>query len=78
MAAEVQARALLGDASKAKNKLGWTPKITFDELVSEMVREDLKEAERDELVKKHGYQPNIHARGKDRRRGAVSRRCRRG
>jgi hypothetical protein len=32
-----------------------TPKITFDELVSEMVREDLKSAERDELVKKHGY-----------------------
>ena len=46
---------LLGDASKAKNKLGWTPKISFDELVAEMVREDLKGAERDELVKKHGY-----------------------
>ncbi len=46
---------LLGDPSKAKNKLGWTPKITFDELVAEMVREDLKAAERDELVKKHGY-----------------------
>jgi len=46
---------LLGDPSKAKEKLGWTPKVTFDELVSEMVREDLKIAERDELVKKHGY-----------------------
>jgi hypothetical protein len=34
---------------------GWIPKITFDELVAEMVREDLKAAERDELVKKHGY-----------------------
>ena len=49
-----------GDAAgrpqaKAKAKLGWTPKITFDELVAEMVREDLKAAERDELVKKHGY-----------------------
>ncbi len=32
------------------------PKITFKELVAEMVREDLKSAERDELVKKHGYQ----------------------
>ena len=50
-----EVETLLGDASKAKNKLGWTPKITFAELVSEMVREDLKGAERDELVKKHGY-----------------------
>ena len=41
--------------AKPRTKLGWTPKITFDELVSEMVREDLKGAERDELVKKHGY-----------------------
>ncbi|WPO45824.1 GDP-mannose 4,6-dehydratase [Pseudomonas sp. S1Bt23] len=51
--AEVE--TLLGDPSKAKNKLGWTPKTTFAELVSEMVREDLKAAERDELVKRHGY-----------------------
>ena len=47
--------ALLGDATKAKEKLGWTPKITFRELVTEMVREDLKAAERDELIKRHGY-----------------------
>ena len=46
---------MLGDPAKAKAKLGWTPKITFDELVAEMVGEDLKAAERDELVKKHGY-----------------------
>lgn len=39
----------------AKAKLGWTPKIKFKELMAEMVREDLKTAERDELVKKHGY-----------------------
>jgi GDPmannose 4,6-dehydratase len=51
--AEVE--TLLGDATKAKEKLGWTPKTSFDELVAEMVREDLKAAERDELVKKHGY-----------------------
>ena len=50
-----EVETLLGDASKARIKLGWTPKITFDELVAEMVREDLKSAERDELVKKHGY-----------------------
>lgn len=46
---------LLGDATKAREKLGWTPKITFHELVTEMVREDLKNAERDELTKKHGF-----------------------
>ena len=50
-----EVETLLGDASKARVKLGWTPKISFDELVSEMVREDLKSAERDELVKRHGY-----------------------
>lgn len=52
---------LLGDSSKAKMKFGWEPKVTFSELVSEMVREDLKAAERDELVKKHGYDaPDYH------------------
>jgi GDPmannose 4,6-dehydratase len=50
-----EVETLLGDPSKAKAKLGWTPKTTFAELVAEMVREDLKTAERDELVKKHGY-----------------------
>ena len=55
-----EVETLLGDASKAKQKLGWTPKITFKELVSEMVREDLKSAERDELIKRHGYKPMDH------------------
>jgi GDPmannose 4,6-dehydratase len=50
-----EVETLLGDATKAREKLGWTPKISFKELVSEMMREDLKAAERDELVKKHGY-----------------------
>jgi GDPmannose 4,6-dehydratase len=50
-----EVEALLGDPAKAKAKLGWTPRITFDELVAEMVREDLKSAERDELVKRHGF-----------------------
>ncbi len=50
-----EVETLLGDASKAHKKLGWKPKITFDQLVAEMVREDLKSAERDELVKKHGF-----------------------
>ncbi len=50
-----EVETLLGDATKAQQKLGWTPKISFKELVAEMMREDLKSAERDELVKKHGY-----------------------
>ncbi len=50
-----EVETLLGDARKAKEKLGWTPKISFQQLVQEMVREDLKSAERDELVKRHGY-----------------------
>ena len=50
-----EVETLLGDPSKAKAQLGWTPKTTFEELVAEMVREDLKAAERDELAKSHGY-----------------------
>jgi GDPmannose 4,6-dehydratase len=50
-----EVETLLGDASKAYAKLGWKPKTSFHELVSEMIREDLKAAERDELVKRHGY-----------------------
>jgi GDPmannose 4,6-dehydratase len=50
-----EVETLLGDATKAHTKLGWKPRTTFAELVSEMVREDLKSAERDELVKKHGF-----------------------
>ncbi len=50
-----EVETLLGDPSKAKQKLGWTPKVKFEELVAEMVKEDLKAAERDELVKRHGY-----------------------
>ena len=52
---------LLGDASKARTKLGWSPKISFEELVAEMVHEDLDSAERDELIMKHGYKtPAYH------------------
>ena len=50
-----EVETLLGDASNAKNKLGWIPKISFKELVSEMVLEDLNTAKKDELTKKHGY-----------------------
>ena len=53
--AEVE--TLLGDASKAKSKLGWSAKVGFEQLVEEMTSEDLKAAERDELVKRHGHRP---------------------
>jgi len=55
-----EVQSLLGDATKAMDDLGWKPRITFDELVAEMVREDLKAAERDELVKAHGYKTMSH------------------
>jgi GDPmannose 4,6-dehydratase len=58
-----EVETLLGDASKAHKELGWSPRITFKELVREMVEEDLKTAERDALVKKHGYSVfNFHER----------------
>ncbi|OEC99854.1 GDP-mannose 4,6-dehydratase [Rhizobium sp. YK2] len=50
-----EVETLLGDPSKAMERFGWKPKITFNQLVAEMMREDLKAAERDELVKSHGY-----------------------
>ena len=50
-----EVQTLLGDASKAKRELGWNPQITFRELVKEMADEDLKTAEKDALVRKHGY-----------------------
>ena len=50
-----EVETLLGDPTKAREKLGWVPRTTFEELVAEMVREDLKSAERDELVKRHGF-----------------------
>ena len=52
-----EVQSLLGDAARARSKLGWAPRISFTELVAEMMREDLKSAERDELAKRHGYRP---------------------
>lgn len=52
--AEVE--TLLGDPSKAKEKLGWTPEITTQEMCAEMVSEDLKVAKRHALLKEHGYE----------------------
>jgi len=56
-----EVESLLGDPSKAKQELGWEPRISFDELVQEMVLTDLEMAKRDALVKKHGFQSfNYH------------------
>jgi GDPmannose 4,6-dehydratase len=50
-----EVETLLGDPSKARRQLGWSPTTSFAQLVAEMMQEDLKSAQRDELVKAHGY-----------------------
>jgi GDPmannose 4,6-dehydratase len=50
-----EVETLLGDASNAKTKLGWTPRTTFDQLVEEMVDADLNAAKRDALAVQHGF-----------------------
>jgi GDP-L-fucose synthase len=56
-----EVETLLGDPRKAREKLGWSPETTFENLVREMVHADLESAERDELVKHHGYKTlNYH------------------
>jgi GDPmannose 4,6-dehydratase len=51
-----EVETLLGDPTKAREKLGWVPKITFKEMVQEMMENDLTLAKRDALVRKHGFQ----------------------
>ena len=53
-----EVETLLGDSSRARQRLGWAPRISFAELVAEMVREDLRNAERDEIARRHGYASN--------------------
>jgi GDPmannose 4,6-dehydratase len=50
-----EVESLLGDASQAKEQLGWEPRIAFEDLVSEMVREDYILAQKNELIKRHGF-----------------------
>lgn len=50
-----EVETLHGNPAKAKAKLGWVPKVGFKELVAEMAREDMKVAQRDELIKRHGF-----------------------
>ena len=54
-----EVETLLGDPSKAKEKLGWVPEITVQEMCAEMVVEDLKIAKQHALLKAHGYQPAV-------------------
>ncbi|MBN1866962.1 GDP-mannose 4,6-dehydratase [Candidatus Sumerlaeota bacterium] len=56
-----EVETLLGDPSKAKTQLGWAPKTTFPQLVSEMMREDLLLAQRDQVARSHGFRtPDYH------------------
>jgi GDPmannose 4,6-dehydratase len=52
--------ALLGDASKARSRLGWKPEIGFDALVTEMVTQDLEIARRDSVVAREGFKTYRH------------------
>jgi GDPmannose 4,6-dehydratase len=52
---------LLGDATKAKQKLGWVPEITVDQMIEEMVDFDLDQAKRHALLKQHGYPVAVSA-----------------
>lgn len=54
-----EVEALLGDPTKAKQKLGWVPEITAQEMCAEMVASDLDEAKRHALLQKHGYSVNV-------------------
>lgn len=51
---------LLGDPSKAKEKLGWEPKTSFDDLVKMMIKDDIKEAEKDNLCEREGFRTYHH------------------
>ena len=51
--------SLLGDASKAKSRLGWVPEISFDEMIREMASVDLEEARKHALLMQHGYAVNV-------------------
>ena len=55
--AEVE--TLLGDPAKAKEKLGWVPEITVEEMCAEMVRSDLETAKQHALLKEHGFNVNV-------------------
>jgi GDPmannose 4,6-dehydratase len=55
-----EVETLLGDPTKAKQKLGWAAEVTFDQLVTEMVAADLDAAKRDAMISKEGYKIYNH------------------
>jgi GDPmannose 4,6-dehydratase len=58
-----EVETLLGDPTKAKEKLGWVPEITAQEMCAEMVTHDYEEAKRHSLLKSHGYSVNFGTEG---------------
>jgi GDPmannose 4,6-dehydratase len=54
-----EVETLLGDPTKAKQKLGWVPEITLDQMIEEMVTTDLAEAKKHSFLKKHGYDDSL-------------------
>jgi GDPmannose 4,6-dehydratase len=56
-----EVETLLGDPTKAREKLGWQPRITFEQMVTEMVQSDLEDAQRDALCRREGFKTfNYH------------------
>jgi GDPmannose 4,6-dehydratase len=55
-----EVETLLGDPSKAREKLGWSAEVSFEELVAEMIESDLDAAKRDALIAKEGYKIYNH------------------
>jgi GDPmannose 4,6-dehydratase len=55
-----EVETLLGDATKAREKLGWKPEVSFKSLVKEMVKEDLSEAQKDQVCQDHGFKTLNH------------------
>ncbi len=58
-----EVETLLGDPSRAKQRLGWEPTITFDQMVDEMVSHDLAQARQNSLLRQHGYAVRISGEG---------------
>ena len=56
---QAEVETLLGDPSKAKEKLGWVPEITVEEMCAEMVQNDLDKAKQHAILKQHGYDVSV-------------------
>ena len=54
-----EVETLLGDPTKAKQRLGWVPEITLGQMIEEMAAKDLAQAKKNSLLKKHGFEVNV-------------------